>query len=42
MREIPGTAWNVPDWAGRVRRLLAERVEKGRLLAACGVRFVSK
>jgi ATP-dependent helicase HepA len=41
VREIPGTAWTVPDWRDRVRALLAEHVEKGRLLAACGVRFVA-
>ena len=41
VREVPGTAWTVSDWASRVRSLSAEHVPEGRLVAAGGVRFLS-
>ncbi len=41
VREVPGTAWTVSDWASRVRSLSAEHGPEGRLVAAGGVRFLS-
>ncbi len=40
VREVPGTAWMVPDWADRVRRLFAARDLTPHLAAVCGFRLL--
>jgi ATP-dependent helicase HepA len=39
VQEIPGEAWPVPDWSGRVQALFAELPVEGELAAVSGLRF---
>jgi hypothetical protein len=38
LREIPAAAWDVPEWADRVRALLARLPIDGDIVALAGVR----